>query len=50
MSYRLVVYTPGSIVLYISMDQVGVESQDFYFNSGIKDSNYIFVWLFQDNS
>lgn len=32
------------------MDQIRVESQDFYFNSGIKDANYIFMWLFQNNS
>lgn len=53
MSYRLLVYTPGGLCydfIDVSMDQIRVEGQDFYFNSGIKDANYIFVWLFQNNS
>lgn len=52
MSYRLQVYTPEWIMLWfidVSMDQIRVESQDLYFNSGIKGTKYIFV-LFQNNS
>lgn len=36
-------------LLMYQWTKFGAESQDFHFDSGIKDANYIFMWLCQDH-